>query len=127
MNAIVRITISLEGNPIRTYTFDESKECTVGRSLECDIVLPVTANREVSRFHCVLHIDPPVIWLRDLGSKNGTYVNNLRVQSSPEDQFIELRSGDELNIGPYTLDVFVMEREPTEEVWAAHAVAEWAV
>ena len=34
---------------------------------------------DVSRHHCLLHIDPPAVWVRDLGSRNGTRVNGTQI------------------------------------------------
>ena len=32
----------------------------------------------VSRFHFLMEINPPKVWLKDLGSKNGTFVNGVK-------------------------------------------------
>ncbi len=44
---------------------------TVGRSPECDIVV---ADPEVSWKHCTFWLEHGVPWIRDLSSRNGTYV-----------------------------------------------------
>lgn len=46
----------------------------VGTSPDCDLVLPDT---KVSRRHCELRITKRGIWIRDLGSKNGTIVGKV--------------------------------------------------
>lgn len=48
----------------------------IGRSEECDI-RPLSD--EVSRRHCAVRIDPGVVWVEDLGSRNGTFVNGQRI------------------------------------------------
>lgn len=44
-----------------------------GRNMDCDIILP---ERQVSRQHAEIYLDQGLYYLRDLGSKNGTYVND---------------------------------------------------
>jgi DNA-binding winged helix-turn-helix (wHTH) protein len=59
--------------------------------------------QSVSRRHARVMVASGLATLEDLGSKNGTYVNGIKL-SSP----IALRDGDELRIGnvPMTLKVF---------------------
>lgn len=51
----------------------------------------------VSRRHCELILSPTKAALRDMGSLNGTYVNGNRIEE------IELKSGDEVQIGKFKL------------------------
>jgi hypothetical protein len=68
---------------------------TIGRSRDCDCVL---AEASVSRRHAELRRDGGRWLLRDLGSRNGTRVNGLRVLEE-----IEIRPGDRVSFGgaPY--------------------------
>src|SRR5438132_5229850 len=50
--------------------------CSIGSHASNDLVL---ADPTVSRFHCEVSIDANGPQLRDLGSKNGTVVDGLRV------------------------------------------------
>jgi predicted component of type VI protein secretion system len=70
----------------------------VGRKDDCDIRIPL---KEVSRQHAEIQITRHGVHVKDLGSSNGTYVNNERVQER------ELVPGDHLVIGPvvFTLQV----------------------
>ena len=59
--------------------------------------------QSVSRRHARVMVASGLATLEDLGSKNGTYVNGIRLSS-----VVALRDGDELRIGnvPMTLKVF---------------------
>ena len=49
----------------------------VGRADECD-VRPLSD--EVSRRHCVFLVDPAGLFVEDLRSRNGTFVNGVRIE-----------------------------------------------
>ncbi len=63
----------------------------IGRTVSCDLRVPLSS---VSRQHCEIRIDNDELVLRDLGSSNGTFVNQARVQEAT------LQAGDEITIGP---------------------------
>lgn len=63
---------------------------TLGRASDCDIVLP---ERQISRYHARIEYDDGYV-LRDLGSKNGTFVNSERVRGQP----YRLQDGDEISL-----------------------------
>lgn len=67
------------------------KAVTIGRGVDCDVVLTDIA---VSRKHVEVVFDGRFYQLRDLGSGNGTLIND-RV----EDGACELRHGDRLELG----------------------------
>lgn len=65
---------------------------TLGRATDCDIVLP---ERQISRYHARLERDATGSFvIRDLGSKNGTFVNGEPVGDQP----YRLRDGDEIEL-----------------------------
>ena len=64
---------------------------TIGRAKDCDCVL---AEPTVSRLHAELRRDGERWLLRDLGSRNGTRVNGLRVLEATE-----VRPGDRVALG----------------------------
>lgn len=61
------------------------RELVVGRDPSCDVKYDADQEGLVSRRHAkisVEKIDPPVITVSDLGSRNGTFVNKQRIFSS---------------------------------------------
>jgi pSer/pThr/pTyr-binding forkhead associated (FHA) protein len=75
-----------------------SKKTILGRRPDCDLRIPT---RDVSRRHC--EIGPgekrSEVVVRDLGSSNGTFVNDKRIAEC------KLKPGDRLTIGPVTFVV----------------------
>ncbi len=64
----------------------------IGRSEECHL----RANSDaISRRHCAITLKGDEVQIRDLGSRNGTYVNGKRIEG---DHRIQL--GDQLRVGP---------------------------
>ena len=84
----------------------EKEESVIGRGGEVDFVVD---DLGVSRRHArVLRRPDGECLLMDLSSRNGTYVNGLRIRSSP------LREGDKIQIGAVTALRFSV-REQLEE------------
>ena len=72
----------------------EQSEMHLGRAEDCAIVAPYNG---VSRRHAVLEVKPPnQVWIRDLNSTNGTFVND---QQLSEDA-LALAEGDTVRLGP---------------------------
>jgi pSer/pThr/pTyr-binding forkhead associated (FHA) protein len=105
------------------YVFDKASQQTIGRADDCTIQLPTNfLFAQVSRHHCLLEIDPPIVHVRDLGSLNGTYVNGEMIGKPAADQMRtkgtnsssavrELKGGDELQVGSVTFRVGVANGE----------------
>ncbi len=71
----IRVTVT----PPKGRSFDVPlgvHPLVVGQSAECDLVLVDDA---VSRQHCRLSLTPRGLLVEDLGSKNGTFVGNVRI------------------------------------------------
>jgi eukaryotic-like serine/threonine-protein kinase len=93
----------------RIFTFEQHETFLIGRSESAHFCLP--EDRFFSRHHCLLEIAPPQIFLRDLGSTNGTYINGLRVEAT------HLKSGDRIQGGETVLEVEVsVESMQTERM-----------
>ena len=71
-----------------------SERMTIGRSPEAEIFLDDVT---VSRNHALLVARRDGLYIDDLGSLNGTYVNRRRIESH------RLQNGDELQVGKYKL------------------------
>jgi pSer/pThr/pTyr-binding forkhead associated (FHA) protein len=62
----------------------------------------------VSKRHCQLNCDQGVLRIRDLGSRNGTYLNGERIDGEAE-----IKAGDRVKIGPLTF-VCQIEGQPAD-------------
>ena len=83
---------SLDGNE-KGVLFIEEGEIEIGREASLSDYLLLKPS--VSRHHAKLFLDADAkLWIEDIGSKNGTFVNNHRILARTE-----LHDGDELGIG----------------------------
>jgi pSer/pThr/pTyr-binding forkhead associated (FHA) protein len=64
----------------------------IGRAKECALR---AGSEAISRRHCVIFRVKDRWAVRDLGSRNGTHVNDQRIETP-----VRLRPGDELRVGP---------------------------
>ncbi|MCW8963479.1 MAG: serine/threonine-protein kinase [Gammaproteobacteria bacterium] len=72
------------------FTFDERTICIIGRARDCNIKLPDDKDHEtISRYHCLLDINPPSVRVRDFGSRNGTFVNGKKIGQRKKGQSID--------------------------------------
>ncbi len=63
----------------------------IGRRQECDLCIPLMI---VSRRHCEIYESEGNLNIRDMGSRNGTYVNGQQVEEA------QLNPGDTIGVGP---------------------------
>lgn len=66
------------------------KPITMGRSPDADII---TLDERASRMHCGIRIWDGEYYIKDLKSKNGTYLNNQRVEMA------KIKPGDKIRLG----------------------------
>lgn len=71
----------------------------IGRAEECDI-RPLS--EDVSRRHCQVTVEPAQVWVEDLGSRNGTFVNGNRIETRTR---TAVSNGDVLRVGVLELKV----------------------
>ena len=58
---------------------DEARTTRIGRGLECDVVLSDPLS---SRVHSIVVCEEGLWWVRDAGSRNGTYLNGQKVDEA---------------------------------------------
>jgi len=93
---VIRLRL-VQGRPQGQQLLFESGEYLFGRGAECH----VRPNCEwVSREHCLLRVTPDAALLRDLGSRNGTLVNGVRIVEEHN-----LAHGDLVVVGPLVFEV----------------------
>lgn len=63
---------------------------TIGRSPEADVVL---LDEKVSRLHCGIRLWDGEFYIKDLKSRNGTFVNGERIDVA------KIKPGDEIRVG----------------------------
>lgn len=92
--------VFLSGDLIAVPIPLEREQVVLGRALEADVRVNDT---KISRKHATVHTvhDPetraPKYYLTDLGSRNGTYLNGVRIVRE------ELHNGDKIGIGEHIL------------------------
>jgi len=83
----------------------------IGRRRGCDLRIPLSS---VSRRHCQISCNKDSLEISDLGSRNGTYLNNKRI-----DDETTVRAGDYLKIGPLIF-LLQIDGQPKEIVPPEH-------
>ncbi len=101
-----------------TFQFTEPDIFIFGRASDCQCRL-ISEDNTVSRHHFLLEVSPPECQIKDLGSLNGTYVNETkyggRMKGEEPDyekaaeiaEAIEIRNGDSINVGQTTMRVTI--------------------
>lgn len=107
---------SLKG---QKFEFADRTTCVIGRAKDCNLQLPNDEHHKtISRYHCLLDINPPAIRIRDLGSLHGTYVNGQIIGKRQPNQNpteaaqagfpeYDLQPGDEIKLGKTVFQVRV--------------------
>jgi predicted component of type VI protein secretion system len=104
------VTLFASAGPLRgrEFVLAGPGPCLLGRSRSCAIRLPFDAT--VSRHHCLVGADATGVWVQDLGSLNGTFVNGEKVGQRDPLRALEevpclaspphpLHAGDEIEVG----------------------------
>jgi predicted component of type VI protein secretion system len=99
------VKLVVVGGDVKTTELKLSLPSTIGRGRGAGIVLP---HPLVSRQHCELFEADGQLMVRDLGSLNGTFINNEKVTESP------LPPGELLTVGTVTFRaVYETENAPS--------------
>ena len=73
-----------------SYVLEDNQ--TIGRDDDNDIVI---SDPFMSKKNTCVYLADDVYYIEDLGGKNGTYLNGLRLEGAPE----QLSDGDRINMG----------------------------
>lgn len=95
----VRLVV-LEGPKVGAEFRIKAHQITVGRNALCDVVLEAAS---VSQRHVTLTLDSEFVRLRDLGSRNGTWIGQARVEHA------QLHAGAEFYVGDCKLRLETIE------------------
>lgn len=83
------------------------KSITIGRGAEVDVIVP---DKMASRVHCGISFWDDAYFVRDFKSRNGTYVNDNRID------VFRLKPGDRVRIGDTIFTIESTRRKGTETV-----------
>lgn len=133
MAITIRLTVLTGAHKNRKFCFCGPTHCDVGRAPDCFVQLSGTErDRLISRHHCRLNLDPPLVHIADLGSSNGTYVNGKRVEPMPKDPAdvpgadanVDVKDGDLITIGGITFQIAVVDCPHADEEWEGKPIWE---
>jgi pSer/pThr/pTyr-binding forkhead associated (FHA) protein len=93
---VTRLTV-LEPKSRKGQLVAISAELTIGRAAGC--TLPLVDDTFASQVHARVFVSEGRVWVEDLGSTNGTYLNGTRVGPPAP-----LRPGDRLQVGGTVLE-----------------------
>jgi eukaryotic-like serine/threonine-protein kinase len=117
------------------FTFDSRTTCIIGRAKDCNIQIPSDQyHSTISRYHCLLDINPPDIRIRDFGSLNGTDVNGKCIGKRGEKQTPEeatkqifseddLKDGDVIRLGNTVFQISIQQVLQVASTWSISQVA----
>ncbi len=81
------------------------KETRIGRATTNDLVIDVD---QVSRVHALISVGEAFVTIKDMGSRNGTYVNDERIETQV------LANGDSIRVGACELRFLAGDQEYTQ-------------
>jgi len=113
---VVKLIVASGKNAGRSIAVKRTK-LLIGRAEECD-VRPLSD--EVSRRHCCVTVGPGDVWVEDLGSRNGTFVNGKRIAEKTR-----VTDGDVVRVG--SLELRVTVSDPAARAGTEGDVSRWLV
>jgi predicted component of type VI protein secretion system len=109
MNAHLRVLV---GDSVMETIEVPQGELVIGRETDCQL------QREspfISRHHCLLLFDDSTLRIRDLGSKNGTFVNGRRIAGADT----VLQNGHLVSVGEIVFEVSLVQQMPGQRLKGA--------
>ncbi len=127
-----RVVLEVVAGPLQGQTFclDRHDTLLVGRGADCHVRL--ADDRRISRHQFLLEVVPPHARLRELGSRNGTYVNGVKYGGRATDKGeaeadaergpeVDLKHGDQITAGRTVILLRVEGSPPPASVHVAPA------
>ena len=111
---VTKLVVASGKSAGRTISIKRAK-LLIGRAEECD-VRPLS--EEVSRRHAAVIVGPADVWVEDLGSRNGTFVNGTRIEAKTK-----LADGDMIRVG--SLELRVSCTSPTAAPGGEGDISRW--
>jgi len=111
---ITKLIVASGKSAGRAISIKRSK-LLIGRAEDCD-VRPLS--EDVSRRHCAVHVGPADVWVEDLGSRNGTFVNGVKIKEKTK-----VATGDLIRVG--ALELKVSCSAPTAAAGSEEDVSRW--
>jgi hypothetical protein len=121
-----RVVLELETVPKVTFVLNPIYAVLIGRNDDHSLTQPAidlapynAQQYGVSRAHAVIRRYGDNLWLNDLGSRNGTYINKVKLQPFAT---YRLCHGDELVLGSLKVQILFREGEAISEERGAQLV-----
>lgn len=86
----------------KEFVITQEKSLVIGRGNQCDIVIPGT---HLSRRHAEISIEGNHLRIKDLGSANGTFLNEVQVDNATAN------NGDRLRLDVYSFRILAPETD----------------
>lgn len=111
----MQVNLKVVGGPYkgRIFSFTQHDSFLIGRSRDAHLYLP--DDRYFSRNHCLLEINPPHSFLRDLNSTNGTFLNGQRVANAHLSDGDRIQCGETIVVVEVTADESIDLSETTQD------------
>jgi Nif-specific regulatory protein len=93
------------------FPLEEGRQNRIGRGLDCDVVL---ADALSSRVHAILLCEDGDWWVRDAGSRNGTFISGQKIDEA------RLVDGTEIKVGSTEFEFRQSAGPPSESVRLDH-------
>lgn len=101
----LRVQVSVNGRAAELSISEGHPPCVIGRSSEANVPL---GDPEASRRHAALQAAGGALYVTDLGSRNGTFLNGKRLGG----EGIELKSGDHIDVGNTRIEILDIRSVP---------------
>ena len=99
----MKVILELKKGNTRAKRINVRQDIVIGRGSKCSLRVP---SSQVSRKHCSITFKDDVVYVTDLGSSNGTWLNGVKL---PMNQAFEVGPKMKLALGPVNFVIFVVK------------------